>query len=278
MAEASSSPCIWCGQGKRTREHVLPNWLRSELERRVIGDVVKINGRHRLSGGNYAAREWNTDPFTLVVNAVCDRCNSGWSSRLESRTKPYLLKIITSGGACRLDRDAQATIAAWCFRTACTFDQVGDTAIPREYMDSFFRYRGRELAVGVHVHLGRRRRLQPAAASVGEDGGWGDPIAQLKWRSTTLEPWQLGICKTIIVLGDMVAQVLTFSHVNVEGTEALAADAVRIWPYTAALDWPMDFTALTVEETIADVVIQVGGRGQEAQSVLFTSRQRPDEQ
>jgi len=184
LAETPSSPCIWCGQGKRTREHVLPNWLRSELERHVIGDVVKIKGRHRLSGGDHAAREWNADPFTLVVNAVCERCNSGWSSRLERRTKPYLLKIVTTGGACRLDRDAQATVAAWCFKTACTFDQVGDTAVPREYMDSFYRYRGRELAAGVHVHLGRRRRLRPADASVGEDGELGDPIVAIHQAST----------------------------------------------------------------------------------------------
>lgn len=124
------------------------------------------------------------------------------------------------------------------------------------------------------VHLARRRR-QPAHAPTGADGAAAEPIAQLKWRSATLQPWDLGICKTVVVLGEMVAQVLTFSKPEIEGTEALAADTVRIWPYAAALEWPTGFTAVTVQETVADVVLQVGAEGHEAHSVLFTSTERP---
>jgi hypothetical protein len=55
----------------------------------------------------------------------------------------------------------------------------------------------------------------------------------------------------------MVAQVLAFSQPNIGGAEVLAADAARIWPYTAPLGWPSEFTALTAEETVADVNMQV---------------------
>src|SRR5262249_5417134 len=167
----------------------------------------------------------------------------------EGRTKPYLAKIIANND-CRLDREAQATLAAWCFKTACVADQVTRQAtVPREYVESF--YCTGELPAGVFVHLGRRRRLRPVIPVVplaeGDDP-LAEPLAKLRAASTVFEPLHLGIGKTVIVVGEMVAQVLAFSQPNVKGSETAAADAVRIWPVaTAVLDWPMDFTDVAVE-------------------------------
>ena len=196
----------------------MPDWLLPALKRRLGDDVVKVMGRHRLSEGGGAAHKWGADPFTLVVNAVCERCNSGWSSQLENQAKPYLLKVIT-GEACRLDADGQAPLAAWCFKVACMFDQVGKrTAMPRAHIESF--YRDRMPSVGVFVYLAYRRRLRPAITPAADgDAAFEEPLAQLKWRSATLGPLNLDICKTVIVLGEMVAQVLAFSQPNIGGAE-----------------------------------------------------------
>jgi hypothetical protein len=113
----------------------------------------------------------------------------------------------------------------------------------------------------VYVHLARRRRLRPVipvvALAEGDDP-LAEPLAKLRAGSTVLEPLHLGIGKTVIVLGEMVAQVLAFSQPNVKGSEAVAADAVRIWPVaTAVLDWPTDFTAVAVEEAFASVPLRI---------------------
>lgn len=52
-------------------------------------------------------------------------------------------------------------------------------------------------------------------------------------------------------------------------------DTVRIWPPAGVLGWPGSFTAVTVEETVAEVALQVGTRGGDIYSVLFTSKERP---
>jgi hypothetical protein len=111
LTQTQSAPCIWCGQGKRTKEHVLPNWLRAELRRALGDDVIRITGLHHLAQGGKTPLDWEADPFTLAVNAVCKDCNNNWSAQLENRTKPYLQKLI-AGGDCQVDRAAQAIIAA----------------------------------------------------------------------------------------------------------------------------------------------------------------------
>jgi hypothetical protein len=173
-------------------------------------------------------------------------------SQLEDRAKPYLLKII-AGDDCQLGREAQATVAAWCFKTACVYDQVGRPAtIPQQHVDAF--YRDPKPVGGVYVHLGRRRRLRPTITLVGDSGALGDPIAQLRSGGGPLEPWHIKFYKTVIVLGEMVAQVLGFTNAEVKGTEMLAAGAARIWPYVAPRAWPSDFTELTLGDAVADVV------------------------
>jgi hypothetical protein len=60
-------------------EHVIARWLRKELQ--IRGRVEE----HREFG---APRELDT--LAIVLPEVCVRCNTGWMSKIETRTSPIL--------------------------------------------------------------------------------------------------------------------------------------------------------------------------------------------
>lgn len=104
--------CSFCGSTKRPRgrEHVLADWLTT------IGlDDSPVE--YHVGRLNRVPRRWTSSPFTATVRAVCDDCNHGWMSQLESIAKPILTPLI-HGEARELSRDDQRLITVWAFKTA----------------------------------------------------------------------------------------------------------------------------------------------------------------
>lgn len=72
------------------------------------------DGTHQV----YAEARGKTIPvMDITVRVPCGRCNGGWMSQLEGRTKP-ILEAMMSGDAVVLDETAVRTVATWAFKTA----------------------------------------------------------------------------------------------------------------------------------------------------------------
>jgi hypothetical protein len=63
-------------------------------------------------------RTWESKKiYTMTANCVCAKCNNGWMSAVEGRTKRFIEPMI-EGTVVELDTEAQAAIATWaCLRT-----------------------------------------------------------------------------------------------------------------------------------------------------------------
>src|SRR5437588_10121648 len=89
--------CAFCRSDKKlTGEHVWPDWTQPYLA------SSEGKGTHRRTVLRYGKepemREWRDDPATSKVNDVCEKCNTGWMSDLETAAKPYLLTMIQGRG------------------------------------------------------------------------------------------------------------------------------------------------------------------------------------
>lgn len=85
--------CIFCGSNKRpTREHIYADWMKAYLPR--IGDrtihVVK-HGPESLKKGRMNRPG---DFFSQKLRVVCDKCNNGWMSVLQKKSKPILVPLL----------------------------------------------------------------------------------------------------------------------------------------------------------------------------------------
>jgi hypothetical protein len=106
--------CVFCGeQGSLTREHIWPDWLskmylRKGDEKHLFGSKTHLNkdlvrdGTHERPG----------HLFSLRNRVVCQRCNNGWMSKVESETKPIVVRLI-SGEKHKLSRDELDVLSFW---------------------------------------------------------------------------------------------------------------------------------------------------------------------
>ena len=110
-AETTGRACIFCGGRPLTREHLLPAWLAGVLP----SDDPVIQFR-TVGPGEGDHREWSRRPFRQNTRFVCERCNSGWMSRLEETSRPVLAPAIRRE-PCIFDQEQQGVAAAWAFKT-----------------------------------------------------------------------------------------------------------------------------------------------------------------
>jgi hypothetical protein len=96
-------------------EHLFPDWLRDILPSSEPGVYFRQIGKDPTD-----RHEWTKKPFTEKTHFVCERCNGGWMSDLESASKPVLSKPIRHEPTA-LSPVAQMTAATWAFKTCLVF-------------------------------------------------------------------------------------------------------------------------------------------------------------
>lgn len=109
--------CIFCDNSvtdRRAKEHVFPQWLQDEFALRK----EYVQPTHFGIDGEILSERLHT--FSgLLSGRVCEHCNNGWMSRLETENKT----LITDLGHRRrdtfeLEDEAAFGIARWAFKTA----------------------------------------------------------------------------------------------------------------------------------------------------------------
>lgn len=109
--------CLACGEtsSPASREHVFSRWLLEELE--CLDAPISLFRRLGDGSSTQARVPITLDSFKL--KRVCERCNSGWMSRLEVSVKPILLPIMRRTRALgSLDEEERRILAKWAGKTA----------------------------------------------------------------------------------------------------------------------------------------------------------------
>jgi hypothetical protein len=143
-------PCVFCGAKELTAEHVWPRWLARAApapKRQVLHHRRRIDQRKQLAE---APTRWSGPSYTVTVHAACAECNNGWMSDLEGATKP-LLEPMLKGQVRILERERQALLATWAFKTCVMleFTYPRERAIQQSQCEWLSRHRSppREVTV-----------------------------------------------------------------------------------------------------------------------------------
>jgi hypothetical protein len=110
--------CIFCEAvfepgNPRTGEHIWPEWMHEQLPdtigweySAVVGHTPDVPSRWTPMSGMPKRR--------IKPKVVCQRCNNGWMSRLETAVRP-ILEPLVKGHARTLSPQDQTKLATWLF-------------------------------------------------------------------------------------------------------------------------------------------------------------------
>jgi len=219
--------CFFCGlPGSMSKEHAWPQWLGKGAEVEPTQTTRTIGyGRTSESELTEAPNLVVTKPGSVLtsrVREVCQHCNNGWMSQLETSVRPLLSHLwqpTYAFGRTTVTTDDASILATWATKTAWIRERVSDpivTATPqmRRYLLDhqlppeftrvwIARHQGRS-NFGVYVgrieashqddswDTDRRRHIlvcvltfRGLSALVRTDDGWGVPEMTLpshQWR------------------------------------------------------------------------------------------------
>lgn len=127
--------CVFCGGRPVTNEHVWPRW---------VGELVQKHTGVSFFKTAIGDRRWDAPKIDIQVRRVCDPCNTGWMSEIETRTKPILAPMIVGDPDTALLSPAdQVGIASWAVKLALMLDfaHESDPIIPSSEYEHFYRLR-----------------------------------------------------------------------------------------------------------------------------------------
>jgi hypothetical protein len=111
------SSCVGCNEPVigPTREHVLAQWLETEIF--IPNATLNQYLRDEDQNENQLLRKHLLNNF--VIKNVCHTCNNGWMSEMENRAKPSILALMNGTGTLwDLPPDATLALARWAAKTA----------------------------------------------------------------------------------------------------------------------------------------------------------------
>lgn len=141
--------CIFCKRQRAlTLEHVFPDWLRYLYPN---GLVVT----NQLTGA--FQKEWPSVAFQHKARIVCESCNSGWMSQLETSTRPLLTKLFNLEQIL-VGKDEQRLLSYWSQKTMLMLNQAipKNLKITQDVYDDI--YDNRSFTKKVLVNMGWRMR------------------------------------------------------------------------------------------------------------------------
>jgi hypothetical protein len=131
QGKSGTLSCAFCGRPwsvvPRSKEHIWPRWIRKHAT-----DFAPGHFDHALGFGldekqkafvesQTVTRFHKSSILTAQTREVCEPCNNGWMSTLETQAEPLFLRLLeaaTSNQRCRLTFIEAATLARWMQKTA----------------------------------------------------------------------------------------------------------------------------------------------------------------
>jgi hypothetical protein len=201
----SARRCIFCGAKADSYEHVFPDWI----NRVIVNDELDAEFFAVADGKIENARAYLANKAaSLRAKIVCDACNKGWMSDLESVICPLLTPLIL-GKETTLDHPQQLLTAQWAVKTA----MVGETIV---YREAKFSQEDRDL-VRKQGHPPLRAHVSIAAYSLEQ------PVATRYTRGLG------GVNRNGAPFMDLYVHTIQIAHliVSVRGTTTLPASDNR---------------------------------------------------
>jgi hypothetical protein len=227
--------CAFClgTDVKITGEHAWPSWIRTFLS---PGSKTVSFGRHEKQTKSWPS---GRQDLGVAVNDVCQPCNEGWMSALETAAKPILGPMI-QGNRVVLGIEQQNVLAMWAHKTAMVFD-----LITKSSGSAFYRDEDRNASMRNGLSTLSRTFVWLGQLAVPYEASTIDYRMFVKITGPDLRRDAEAFCSTISV-GTCVLQVLTLR--GLDDVERLRPPfnsafwsplTVSLWPIvSSALDWP----------------------------------------
>lgn len=235
MAEdAVPSPrlCVFCQKRpvQPKGEHLLSDWIRRGLPRQPPQPLTI-----RTATGEETRIE---TPYDVQVPCVCAKCNHGWMSALETRTKPALLPLIR-GHSRLLSYDEQGLIACWLLLKSIVHVEVAriTEVVPREHYDHIYRTRK-------HPQPVRRCEVSLAAYADSQHGLGDFLMLGMERPERSAFPAALKGYAVTLTIGKVILQMFaTFGYdetLNLRAADhgIFTSALVPIWPIAGMAKWP----------------------------------------
>lgn len=231
-----SKQCLFCTNPADSAEHIWSDWILRDLKP-VQPVQVKI--------GKFI-NKLVKDP-EVVMRCVCQKCNNGWMSDIESENMPHMLAMMNDKPTL-LTPIQQKHLVRWATLKAMVVDGSSKKRIPFYSKSERLGMKppSRCLPVGTLTWIGR---LSVKAFHVGLTDSFGviDNI-----------PKAFHGCVTTIIVGHLVIQVLTTHVLPMFATMGLRPNCnagawdvnlLEIWPVFGEKHWPPS-SAFTLDGTI----------------------------
>jgi hypothetical protein len=226
-SDVAERSCVLCGsQGKLTKEHVLPNWLRKYASQYAAGEAPSGG----FSGSAYGkAHSGLPLPPPIVVRMVCEQCNGWMSDTFEVSAKPHLIALI-EGTVTHLDANAVSAVARWINKSALMYALtaqpcVFDAAAYHQFRETGDPVAGCGVFVGTKDDPGAPYSTKPPTTPLPEGAG----------VSFWIDTW-----KTTLGLGALVVHY-TWTAPGVAARTVADRDGLvlPIWPVPPdGITWP----------------------------------------
>lgn len=134
--------CLFCDQiisGKKSNEHIFPQWLLDSFEIKTTqispahfsfnGDIVKSSRKHNLNN--------------LLAGGICQQCNNGWMSTLKNSVKQNIIDLASDKKLIEdLDQKEKLLLAKWAFKTALVLNHGSNFLknIPKKHYSHLHKY------------------------------------------------------------------------------------------------------------------------------------------
>jgi hypothetical protein len=232
--------CIFCGTTDgMTGEDVLPKWLRPYLVRsQTPAGVPMATGGSRVTHhytppAGFAENAWSSDRKepAVITRAICQDCNTGWMSRLESEAKGILSPLVT-GTATTLSAADQRTAAVWAVKTALCFEAARPAGVRAPF----------HAQLALQLYRERLPRPEDKIVLGATEGGpavWQE--SSVERTSTTASPDQLAVLFSALSVGNLlIVTVLPDPGANAQriSRARFSGSLPCIWPSDVPVHWP----------------------------------------
>jgi hypothetical protein len=146
-----SRQCAFCpATSNFTGEHLWSNWINAVLPPTIRCSFKRVDTQSKKES------VFTKEELSLTANVVCEECNSGWMSRVDSQeAKPSLKYLISDASPRVISIRKLISIAIFLFKTAVVADHMGTGGTP--YFTVQERYTFREtlsIPAGVSMWIG----------------------------------------------------------------------------------------------------------------------------
>jgi hypothetical protein len=219
--------CLFCPNPVDSAEHLWSDW--------ILEDLKPVAPIHIKFGKTFA--KWVDDP-EVRIKCVCQKCNNGWMSAMESENKPHMLAMMNDKPTLLLPTQ-QKLLTRWAILKSMILDGSSPQRRPIPFYTECERTGmeppSRALPVNTLTWIGR---LEVKAFHAGLTNTFG---------GINGIPKAFQGCVVTIIVGHLVIQVLTVHVLPMFATNRIRpvdkpgawdVDLLEIWPVFGEKSWP----------------------------------------